>query len=151
MKIREYQASDVPDMIELGSMMHKEGAYNFLPYEPQKLIDLHNRFETYKDGNAWVGIEDDKIVGMYVATISEYYFCYEKIGNDLLLYVHPEYRKKCPSMAIRLIKKAEAWVKDQGAREFCPASSLAIKNEQVAKLYEFMKYRNVGNLFKKEL
>jgi GNAT superfamily N-acetyltransferase len=151
MLIREYIPEDINDMITLGKMMHQEGAYKFLPYEPQKLIYLHKQFQEYNNGNAWVGIFDNKIVGMYVACVSEYFFCYEKIGTDLLLYVHPEYRSKCPSMAFRLIKKAEQWVKQKGAREFCPASSLAIANKQVAKLYEFMKYRNVGNLFKKEL
>ena len=35
--IREYELKDVEEMIELGSMMHKEGEYRFLPYSKSKI------------------------------------------------------------------------------------------------------------------
>jgi GNAT superfamily N-acetyltransferase len=151
MEIREYNLDDVKDMINLGYMMHQEGAYKFLPYAPEKLKLLAESFKKNKQGNMWVGLYENKIIGMYIAFVSEYFFCYEKIASDLLLYVHPDYRKKCPSMAIRLIKKAEEWARQQKAIEFCPASSVGISIGKVAKLYNFLKYDTVGNLFKKRL
>jgi len=151
MQIRQYTLADVKDMIDLGYVMHQESAYKFLPYVPKKLEQLAKSFKKNKQGNMWVGIYDNKIIGMYIAFVNEYFFCYEKIANDLLLYVHPDYRNKCPSMAIRLIKKAEEWAKEQKAIEFCPASSVGISIGKVAKLYNFLKYETVGNLFKKRL
>ena len=41
---------------------------------------------------------------------------------------------------MQLVKKAEAWAKERGAREFCPASSMAIASDKVEKLYNFMKF-----------
>ena len=98
-----------------------------------------------------VSESDCKIIGMYIAFITEYFFCYDKIAQDFLLYVHPDYRKKNSTIAIRLIKKAEQWAKDRGAKEFCPASSMAISSGRLEKLYNFMKFETVGNLFKKRL
>ena len=54
-------------------------------------------------------------------------------------------------MPIRLIKAATEWAKEQGAKEFCPASSVAIASDKVEKLYKFMKFEQVGHLFKKRL
>ena len=151
-RIREYELEDVKEMVELGELMHKEGAYNFLPYSKSKLYELGKKFKQTDYGNAWIAIDnDDKIIGMYVAFITEYYFCYEKIAQDFLLYVHPEYRDKYPRVSFKLVKKAEEWAKERGAREFCPASSMAMAPEKVEKLYNFMKYKTVGHLFKKRL
>ena len=151
-RIREYELEDVKEMVELGELMHKEGAYNFLPYAKSKLYELGKKFKQTDYGNAWIAInEENKIIGMYVAFITEYFFCYEKIAQDFLLYVHPEYRDKYPRVSFKLVKKAEAWAKERGAREFCPASSMAIASDKVEKLYNFMKFETVGNLFKKRL
>jgi len=80
MEIREYTLDDVNDMINLGYMMHQEGAYKFLPYAPEKLKLLAESFKKNKQGNMWVGLYENKIIGMYIAFISEYFFCYEKIA-----------------------------------------------------------------------
>jgi GNAT superfamily N-acetyltransferase len=151
MTIREYTLDDLDEMINLGKLMHEEGAYKFLPYVPSKLKNLGQSIRRDGRGNMWVGLHDNKIVGMYIAFVTEYFFCHEKLAHDLLLYVHPDYRKKCPTMAFRLIKKAEQWAKEQNAKEFCPASSVGLSMGRVEKLYNFMKYETMGNLFKKRL
>ena len=143
-RIREYELEDVKEMVELGELMHKEGAYNFLPYAKSKLYELGKKFKQTDYGNAWIAInEENKIIGMYVAFITEYFFCYEKIAQDFLLYVHPDYRDKYPRVSFKLVKKAEAWAKERGAREFCPASSMAIASDKVEKLYNFMKFETI--------
>ena len=150
-RIREYELEDVKEIVELGELMHKEGAYNFLPYAKSKLYELGKKFKQTDYGNAWIAInEENKIIGMYVAFITEYFFCYEKIAQDFLLYVDPKYRNNS-KIAIKLIKMAEEWAKEKGAKEFCPASSMAIASDKVEKLYNFMKFETVGNLFKKRL
>ena len=35
-EFKEYELEDVEQMVELGAKMHKEGAYNFLPYSKVK-------------------------------------------------------------------------------------------------------------------
>jgi GNAT superfamily N-acetyltransferase len=149
--IREYELTDLEEMVKLGELMHKEGAYSFLPYSKSKIRELGKKFKVWDYGNAWVAIADGKVIGMYVVFITEYFFCYEKICQDFLLYVHPDYRKKNSTIAIRLIRKAEEWARERGAKEFCPASSMAISSGRLEKLYNFMKFKTVGHIFKKRL
>jgi GNAT superfamily N-acetyltransferase len=151
--IREFQPEDVEQIIELGSMMHKEGAYSFLPFSKAKLRELGKTLQRWDYGNCWVAVDnkDGKIIGLYVAIIIEYWFCYEKICQDYALYIHPDYRKKNSTIAIRLIKKAEEWARERGAKEFCPVSSMAMSSGRLEKLYNFMKFETVGHIFKKRL
>mgnify|MGYP003652506386 FL=1 len=150
--IQEYQESDVGEMIALGAMMHREGAYHYLPYVPEKLYQLDRdiRLENRTLGNGWVAKFEGKIIGMYVAYITQYFFCNEKIGCDYFFYVHPDYRNRWPMLAIKLVKRAERWAKLNGALEFSPATSVMIA-PKVSKVYEFLKYDIIGNLFKKKL
>ena len=149
-EFKEYELEDVEQMVELGAKMHKEGAYNFLPYSKVKTRELGKKFKDWQYGNMWVAESDGKIIGMYIAFITEYFFCYEKICQDFLLYVDPKYRNNS-KIAIKLIKMAEEWAKEKGAKEFCPASSMALSSDKVEKLYNFMKFETVGHLFKKRL
>jgi len=150
--IHEYQLEDVAEMIALGAVMHREGAYHYLPYLPEKLqqLDIDIRSGDRKYGNGWVAKIDGKIIAMYVAFINHYFFCDEKMGSDYFLYVAPEYRNRYPMLAPRLIRQAENWARANGCKEFSPATSVMI-HPKVSKVYEFLKYDVIGNLFKKRL
>lgn len=150
--IQEYLEEDVEEMIALGARMHQEGAYHFLPYQPERLrqLDREIRAQNRQWGNGWTAKYQGKIIGMYVAYINYYFFCNEKIGSDYFFYVSPDYRNRWPMMAVKLVKQAERWARQQGCREFSPATSVMIE-PKVSKLYEFLKYNTVGNLFKKKL
>ena len=150
--IEEYQQEDVEEMIALGAVMHREGAYHYLPYQSDKLRQLDRDIRKHNRtlGNGWVARVDNKIIGMYVAYINYYFFCDEKIGSDYFFYIDPNYRNKYPMLAVRLIKRAEKWALANGCREFSPATSVMIA-PKVSKIYEYLKYDVVGNLFKKRL
>lgn len=150
--IQEYQPADVDEMIALGAEMHREGAYHYLPYDPEKLrqLDRDIRANNRTMGNGWIARYEGKIIAMYVAYINYYFFCDLKIGSDYFLYVGAEYRNRFPMMPVRLIKRAEQWARQNGAQEFSPATSVMI-SPGVENLYKFMKYDVVGHLFKKRL
>ena len=63
--IREYELEDIEQMVELGAMMHKEGAYSHLPYSKAKCRDLGKKFKHFDYGNMWVAKKEDKVIGMY--------------------------------------------------------------------------------------
>ena len=151
-KITEYQHEDVEEMIALGAKMHREGSYRDLPYEPDKLrqLDQDIRAAGRTMGNGWVSRFDGKIIGMYVAYITYYFFCDRKIASDYFFYVDPEYRNRFPMMSVKLIKRAEMWAKAQGANEFSPATSVMIE-PRVGRLYEYMKFDVIGSLYKKKI
>ena len=48
--IREYELEDIEQMVELGAMMHKEGAYSHLPYSKAKCRDLGKKFKHFDYG-----------------------------------------------------------------------------------------------------
>jgi len=150
--IQEYQEEDVEEMIALGARMHQEGAYHFLPYQPERLrqLDREIRVQNRQWGNGWTAKYQGKIIGMYVAYISYYFFNSEKTASDYFFYIDPDYRNRWPMMAIKLVKCAERWAKEQGCKEFAPATSVLIA-PKVSKIYEFLKYDVVGNFFKKTL
>ena len=151
-RITEYQPEDVEEMIALGAVMHREGAYAYLPYIPEKLrqLDRDIRAGNRTLGNGWVAKTNDKIIAMYVVYLTEYFFCHEKSGSDYFLYVSPEYRNRYPMLAPKLIKRAEKWAEANGCRDFTPATSVMI-SPKVSRVYEFLRYDVVGNLFKKKL
>lgn len=150
--IQEYQPEDVDEMIALGAVMHREGRYHFLPYLPDKLrqLDVAIRAENRTRGNGWVAKHNNKIIGMYVAFIIDFFFCDVKAGSDYFLYVDPKHRNQFPMMPVRLVKRAEQWAKQNGAVEFVPGNSVMI-DHRVGELYKYMKYQTVGEIYKKEL
>lgn len=148
-KIRPMTARDIEPMIAMGKTMWKEGAYSYLTFSEEKCRKLGNFMLANPDKMAgWVADDDGKIIGMMLVVLNKFYFCDDVICNDLLLFVDPKHRKKL-LVPIKLIQKATQWAKDNGAKEFCPGSSVAIASDKVAKLYKFMKFETVGHLFKK--
>jgi len=150
--IQEYQHEDVEEMIALGAHMHREGRYKFLPYLPDKLRQLDQMVYDHKRTlvNGWVAKYEGRIIGMYVAYITNFFFCDVKMGSDYFLYVDVKHRKKFPMMAVRLIKLAEKWAKQMGAVEFQPGNSAMIE-PRVGQIYKFLKYDIVGEIYKKDL
>lgn len=148
--IREFELNDIETLVKLGKKMHSEGEYSFLPYSKQKCRDLGKKIKLIDNANIWVAEVDGKVIGMYIAIVTEYFFNYEKIAQDYLLYIDKEHRKDI-KIPIRLVKKAEAWAREQGAKEFCPGSSMNFSSGKLEKFYNFMKFKTVGHLFKKRL
>ena len=107
-------------------------------------------------GMGWVATTESqntagqKIIGTIIVHLTKYIFSDQVLCNDLALYVDPKERKSI-FVPIRLIKTATEWAKEMGAKEFCPASSVAVASDKVEKLYKFMKFETVGHLFKKRL
>lgn len=149
-KISKATKFDIKEIVDLGEIMHQEGAYKWLPYSKSKLTQLANHLIDKDTGVIYVARQDDKIIGMFVCYVTKYFFCDELLANDLLLYVHPEHRHFA-MLPIKLVKKGLEWAKAKGAREFCPASSVAIASDKVEKLYNFMKFDTVGHIFKRRL
>jgi len=147
--IREWDKKDLETILDLGTLMWKEGAYSYLDFDRQKAkATLNYLMENPFIGMGWVAEKDGKIVGGMVVHLTKFFFSDQMICNDLALYIDPKERTSL-RVPIRLIKKAEEWAKLKGAKEFCPASSVQLKSESVAKLYEFLKFDKVGHLFKK--
>ena len=131
--------------------MYKEGAYKNLSYNKNKLKMMADKLiDKPKTSMGFVAEENNEIIGMMIVILRNYFFSDDIFCHDLLLFVDP-YKRKSIRIPVRLINMASEWAKENGAKEFRPASSVGIEKEKVAKLYNFMKFDNVGYVFRKEL
>ncbi len=72
-KIRLGTLDDLEALIELGSMMHAEGAYAFLPYHRDKAGNvILEHLETPETQCVFVAVLGETPVGMLAGSISEY-------------------------------------------------------------------------------
>jgi GNAT superfamily N-acetyltransferase len=148
--IRPATLDDLEALIELGSVMHAEGAYAFLPYHRDKAADvILEHLETPESQCVFVAVADEAPVGMLAGSISEYYFCDERIASDTFLFVTPEHRSW--SAAVGLIRAFRDWATALGARELCLSISSNVRVERIAKLYERLGLSFVGGTFKQRL
>tara|TARA_R100001594_G_scaffold95562_1_gene129898 strand:- start:127 stop:588 length:462 start_codon:yes stop_codon:yes gene_type:complete len=150
-KIRKWEKQDTYPLLDLAETMWAEGAYNHLQFSKTKLKKTFDfLLANPHKGMGWVAVKDGRIIGTMIVHLTKYIFSDEILCNDLALYVDPKERKSI-FVPIRLIKTATEWAKEMGAKEFCPASSVAVASDKVEKLYKFMKFETVGHLFKKRL
>jgi hypothetical protein len=151
MEFRKWQRKDFEKMIKLGEKMWKEGAYKNLTFSAEKLRKLgDNLIDKPDKGMGFVAIDNDEVIGMMIVYLRNYFFSDDVFCHDLLLFVDP-YKRKSIKVPVRLINMATDWAREKGAKEFRPASSVGVEKEKVAKLYNFMKFENVGYVFRKEL
>jgi len=150
MIVRKWKKEDFKDMINLGEKMCNEGAYKNVSYSKKKLETMANKLIDNDKGMGFVAIDDNEIIGMMIVYLRNYFFSDDVFCHDLLLYVDP-YKRKSIKVPVKLINMATEWAKEKGDKEFRPASSVGVEKEKVAKLYNFMKFENVGYVFRKEL
>ena len=149
LSIRAATSYDFPDMVGMGEKMHSEGAYSFLPYDSDKLMNMATSMYGNGSGCFLVAEENGDKVGMVIAYLTEYYFCREKIVKDLLVYVLPEYRGG--TCGVRLIKELIKWSKESGARELCLGVTNGGDTGRIGRFYESIGCEQVGGLYKKRL
>ena len=147
MEIRQWQRKDFPQMIELGDKMHQEGGYKNLSYSKEKLKKFADvLIDKPEKAMGFVAV----VIGMMIVHLSRYFFGDDLFCFDLLLYVAPEKRKSI-RVPIKLINASTDWAREKGCKEFRPGSSVGIKSAKVEKLYNFMKFETIGNVFTKRL
>ncbi len=148
--VRRAAPADIERLAELGTRMHGEGAFAFLPFDLAKV----RRFAADYCGAApnrcgLVAERGGRIIGMFAGHLSEYFFCREKIACDMLLYVEPEARGS--SAAARLVAAFRAWARAQGAREICLATSNNIEPEVTGRFYQTLGFTRTGSIYKERI
>lgn len=146
---RPQDMSDINEMVELGAMMAEEGAYHALQYSRDKTRLLGARIlNDVKEEEffAHVARIDGLIRAMMIAQLMPFYFSDQLIAQDLLLYVHPDFRGG--TSAPRLLKNYIRWAKARGAAELCLGVTAGIANETAGRLYRANGFEHVGHIYK---
>jgi len=154
--IREMREDDIDACLALGAKLHQESNFRHLPYERNKSRELGIKIcsdPERKLFNNFIVEYDNKIIAMLVLNITEHWFNYIKICQDMHFYVDPDYRNRWPMMSIKLIRAGEQWAKRVGASSFLMANTSEIDNisDRLGKLFKFLKYKHIGDFYAKDI
>ena len=138
---------DVPTLIELGRVMHQESPrFRGMDYDEEKLMQLGANL--VNQGGIFLAEKDGKPLGMILGMVTEHFFGHDLMACDLAVYVHPDHRGG--TLAVRLIKKFEAWAFSMGAKVITMGVSTEVEADRTGQLYKRLGYRMTGVLAVKE-
>ena len=149
MIVRLATPQDFEPMIEMGARMHAAGKYAFLPYDKAKLLALAKGLHDSPNGILIVAAEDNRLIGMIVGFVEEFYFCRQKLARDLLVWV--EESERGSKAGTYLISAFEEWAKSRGAVETCLCDTNGGDSERIGALYRRIGYERVGGIYKRRI
>ena len=149
MQIRQIENKDFADVVRLGSLMHKESRYHDFNFDFDKCFRLLAYVkEAPKEWCCFVAENAEKeLIGVFIGYANSHPFGNDVIASDFILYLLPEHRGG--TIAVRLIKKFEAWAKELGVKEIVLGVSTEVNVERTSKLYERLGYAAKGHTFMK--
>lgn len=150
MIVRTVRREDIGALVEMGRRMHEEGAYNFLPFDAEKVEQLMAGI--IEQPESWCGLvaENGGVpVGMLGGYLTDYFFCNEKLACDVILFVEREWRGS--SAAARLVRAFRDWAAARGARELCLSVSTNVDADAIGRFYRGMGFTQVGGVYKLRL
>ena len=112
--IRPAKHSDVPRLIELGTILHESSSYSSMPFNPEKSAAFLHQLINGPNGVVFAAEIDGGVVGGMAGGIVDQWFCDELIAYDYSLFIEPVRRSGIT--AIRLLKAFEEWARLRGAR-----------------------------------
>ncbi|MEF9956668.1 MAG: GNAT family N-acetyltransferase [Acinetobacter sp.] len=149
MKIRAATLSDVPAMVELGSVFIKEAPnYKNRPFMAEKVAE-HFTYLIKGGGVVFIVEHKKQIIGGFVGRIGGDWFNDIKIAFDDVLYVVPEYRNS--QVAQMLIQAFVGWAAAMGASRIQCGTTTGVESQSCIRLYEQFGFTQYGTILDLEL
>ncbi len=146
--IRPAKHSDVPRLIELGTLLHSTTSYSAMAFCPVKsaafLHDLING-----QGVVFVAEVRGEVVGGMAGAVTDQWFSNDLIAYDYSLFVEPS--KRNGVIAVRLIQTFKEWAKLKGAKQIYMGIGTGVSVEGTTRLYESQGLRSIGPLLMMEI
>jgi predicted N-acetyltransferase YhbS len=145
MTIRPATADDVPSVVRLAEsfVAHTEYA-SHITLDPGHVAHLAESLIADSDGVVFVAEQQDAIVGMLALKAFTHPMSGQRIATEFVWWVEPAHRG---SAGVRLLRMAEAWARDVGAR----ALQMVAPNAHVGQFYEAVGYRPVETSYLRAL
>jgi len=145
-KYVEATAADVENIYTLGKEMHSESEFAEMDWDPEKVRGwLHGNVKN-PDRLVLCAYDESKLVGMYVAGISQFYFGRSTLSQDFLWYVDKDYRGT--RAGIKLLKMYIAWAKSRKVNRIQAGVSTGITMDRTGDLLVKMGFEKIGGLYK---
>ena len=146
--IRPAKHSDVPRLIELGTLLHATTSYSTMSFCPDKSAAfLHELING--QGVVFVAEVRGEVVGGMAGAVTDQWFSNDLIAYDYSLFVEPS--KRNGVIALRLIQAFQEWAKLKGAKQIYMGIGTGVSIEGTTRLYESQGLRNIGPLLMMEI
>lgn len=146
--IRPAKHSDVPRLIELGTLLHATTSYSTMSFCPDKSAGfLHELING--QGVVFVAEVRGEVVGGMAGAVTDQWFSNDLIAYDYSLFVEPS--KRNGVIAVRLIQTFKEWAKLKGAKQIYMGIGTGVSVEGTTRLYESQGLRNIGPLLMMEI
>lgn len=138
---------DLSEIIRMGEALKNESRFKDHEYNPEGVAQVLEA--TLRIPSRFFIAYDDQFRGLILMGISQHYFSTYKWATDFAFFVKPEYRGG--TLAIRLLREAERWAKENGAGEITILHNTGIKTDSVSRFFNGIDYETKGHIFSKEL
>jgi GNAT superfamily N-acetyltransferase len=146
--IRPAKHSDVPRLIELGTILHDTTRYASMNFSPEKSAAfLHSLINGV--GVIFVAEIDGLVVGGLAGGLTDQWFSDDLIAYDYSIFIEPGRRSGIT--AVRLIKTFEQWAILKGAKQLHMGIGTEVNVEGTVRLYQSCGLNHFGPLMMKEL
>jgi len=135
------------EIVKLGHTFMKEGRFKDHEYNPDAVRQV--LMATVRMPQKYFCAYDDKFRGLALMGISTHYFSTYKWATDFAFFVVPEHRGS--PLAIRLLREAEKWAKENGASEITILHNTGINTDKASRFFKGFGYETKGHIFTKEL
>ena len=147
--IRAAKHSDVPRLIELGSMLHDISSYSTQPHNAEKSAAFLHELINGQNGVVFAAEIDGVVVGGMAGGIVDQWFNDDLIAYDYSIFIEPSRRSGIT--AVRLVKAFEEWARIKGAKIVQLGIGTKLNVEGTSKLYQSLGFEVFAPLFQKEI
>jgi RimJ/RimL family protein N-acetyltransferase len=146
MEYRRGTEPDIQPICKLGKKMHVESEFKDLHWNEEKVLKWLDM--NVKSPNRFVlcAYDESTLAGVFIGSISEFYFGNDRLASDLLWYVGVDYRGG--RVGIRLLKEFEKWAREQNVDRIQVGVSSGMSIERTGALLERMGFNQIGGLYK---
>lgn len=134
------------DIYALGKEMHEESEFRDIDWCPVKVESWINRNVNDPERFVMCAYDEDKLAGVFVGSLSRFYFGNDVLASDLLWYVGKEYRGT--RTGLRLLKMFRSWATDLGADKIQVGISSGLSMDRTGALLERMGFSQIGGLYR---
>jgi GNAT superfamily N-acetyltransferase len=135
MRIRVATLDDLPRILELGELLHKESPrWSRLSFNRAKAAHFIAHLVLEPEGAVFLAEQDGLVVGGIAGMATQHWSSDDVVAQEVSLFMAPEARGSM--VAVRLICALQAWAGMRGAKWLQAGTSTGLDPERTAGLYE---------------
>ena len=138
--------SDVRHIYTLGKKMHAESEFSELDWNEDKVLKWLSANTENPQRLVYCAYDDGVLVGVFIGSISRFYFGDDQLASDLLWYVDKDYRGT--RVGVRLLKEFKKWATEKNVKRIQVGISSGLSMDRTGALLEKMGFTQIGGLYK---